>query len=151
MCANGSKQHDDFAKGEATLPTGTTDGVNNFITSAIHAHKERGVAVIDLLGVFLLHAEMDNVVHMVMRGRLAELMVETALELYRKYITYGKNGDTILYVTLQKALYGCLKSALLFYTRKLVGEIFSLVRFKLNPYDPCVANKVINGKQMIIT
>ena len=99
----------------------------------------------------LLHVKMDDVVHMVMRGRLAELMAETAPELYRKYITHGKNGDAILYVTLQKVLYGYLKSALLFY-RKLVSEIVS-PGFKLNPYDhdPCVANMIVNGKQMTIT
>ena len=54
-----------------------------------------------------------------------------------------------MYVTLQKALYGCLKSALLFY-RKLVTEIVGQ-GFELNPYDPCVANKIVNGKQMTIT
>ncbi len=41
-----------------------------------------------------------------------------------------------------------MKSALLFY-RKLVADLTSL-GFKINPYDPCVANKVINGKQMTI-
>ena len=52
MCANGSKQRDDFAKGgEVTSPTVTTDGV--IITSAIDAHKERDMAVIDLPGAFL--------------------------------------------------------------------------------------------------
>ena len=76
-------------------------------------------------------------------------MAETAPKLYRKYITYSANGKAMLYVTLQKALYGCPKSALLFY-RKLVSEITSK-GFKLNPYDPCVANKTINGKQMTIT
>ena len=146
MCANGSTQREDFAKGEAASPTVATDAV--IITSAIDAHEERDVAVIDLPGAFL-HAEMDDVVHMVMRGRLAELMAETAPEIYRKYITYGKNGEAILYVTLQKALYGCLKSALLFY-KKLVSEITGL-GFELNPYDPCVANCMINGKQMTLT
>ena len=34
--------------------------------------------------------------------------------LYRKYIAYGKKGEALLYVRVQKALYGCLKSALLF-------------------------------------
>ena len=79
------------------------------------------------------------------QGRLLVLSLITV----RKYITYGRNGDAILYVTLQKALYGCLKSALLFY-RKLVGEIVEK-GFELNPYDPCVANKIVNGKQMTIT
>ena len=97
MCANGSKQRDEFTKGEATSPTVTTDAV--IITSAIDAHEGRDVAVIDLPGAFL-HATMDDVVHMVMHGRLAELMAETAPELYRKYITHGKNGEAMLYVTL---------------------------------------------------
>ena len=123
-----------------------TDAV--IITSAIDAHEGRDSAVINLQGAFL-HVTMDDVVHMVMRGRLAELMAETAPELYRKYITYGKNGKAMLYVTLQKALYGCLKRALLFY-KKLVGEILEQ-GFELNPYDPCVANKMINGKHMTIT
>jgi hypothetical protein len=48
-------------------------------------------------------------------------------------------------VKLQKALYGCLRSALIFYL-KFVGDIESQ-GFELNPYDPCVANKMINHKQ----
>mmetsp|Transcript_35469 Transcript_35469/g.82303 ORF Transcript_35469/g.82303 Transcript_35469/m.82303 type:complete len:122 (+) Transcript_35469:4603-4968(+) len=52
------------------------------------------------------------------------------------------------YVKLRKALYSCLKSALLFY-KKLVPDIKS-IGFNLNPYDPCVANKVVNGKQLTI-
>ncbi len=49
---------------------------------------------------------------------------------------------------LQKALYGCINSALLFY-QKLVGDLKS-IGFKLNPYDPCVANKVICDHQCTI-
>ena len=49
---------------------------------------------------------------------------------------------------IHKALYGLLRSALLFY-RKLVGDLGS-ERFTINPYDLCVANKLINSKQMTI-
>jgi hypothetical protein len=52
----------------------------------------------------------------------------------------------ILYVKMQKAMYGLLKSALLFY-RKLVINLEN-ARFKVNPYNPCVANKAKNGTQM---
>ncbi len=41
-----------------------------------------------------------------------------------------------------------MKSALLFY-RKLVADLLS-IGFIINPYDPCVANKTIKGKQMTI-
>jgi len=41
-----------------------------------------------------------------------------------------------------------MKSALLFY-RKLVSELREM-GFEINPYDPCVANKMVNGTQMTI-
>ncbi len=41
-----------------------------------------------------------------------------------------------------------MKSALLFY-RKIVADLTSL-GFDINRYDPCVANKIINGKQLTI-
>ena len=85
---------------------------------------------------------------MVFRGRLAELMAEVAPKLYRKYIILGKNGEPLLYVKLQKALYGLLQSALLFY-KKLVEDL-TADGFELNPYDPCVANKMVNGKQLTV-
>jgi hypothetical protein len=49
---------------------------------------------------------------------------------------------------MQKAIYGFLRSALLFY-RKLMADLESIA-FKLNPYDPCVANKAKNGTQMTV-
>ncbi len=41
-----------------------------------------------------------------------------------------------------------MKSALLFY-RKLISELKGM-GFEVNPYDPCVANKMINGSQMTV-
>ncbi len=75
-------------------------------------------------------------------------MVQVAPNLYRKYITVDRKNPPILYVKMQKALFGLLRSALLFY-QKLVGDLENN-SFVLNPCDPCVANKVINGKQMTI-
>ena len=81
-------------------------------------------------------------------GILAELMVQVDPKLYRKYITTNTKGKPVLYVELEKAVYGMMKSALLFY-RKLVADLASL-GFVINPYDPCVANKMVNGKQMTV-
>jgi hypothetical protein len=58
-------------------------------------------------------------------------------------------GVALLYVRMNKAMYGMLQSALLFY-RKLTSELIDY-GFKLNPYDPCVANMEINGFQMTVT
>jgi hypothetical protein len=41
-----------------------------------------------------------------------------------------------------------LKGALLFY-KKLTTDLLS-IGFVLNPYDPCVANKMIGGLQMTL-
>ena len=43
-----------------------------------------------------LHADMDDLVIMVMRGQMEELMVEMAPEIYHNYVTYH-NGKAVLY------------------------------------------------------
>ena len=84
---------------------------------------------------------------MKMNGSLAELMVKTDPKIYRKYFTIEK-GRQVLYLRLQKALYGMMKSALLFY-KKLVKELKEM-GFEINPYDTCMANKLMNKKQMTV-
>lgn len=127
-CANGKPQREHIAKTEATSPTVTTEA--NFALAAIAAHERRIVATMDLPGAFL-HAPNDSFVIMKMTGHLAELMVKTAPSIYRKYIIEDSSGRPVLYVQLQKALYGMLKSALLFY-RKLVHDLQQM-GFVLNP------------------
>ena len=118
-----------------------------FITVVVNAHEGCNVTCYDIPGAFL-HVESDEDITMILKGRLAELMVQVAPTLYRKYISVDRKGTAILYVRMQKAMYGLLRSALLFYS-KLMGELES-AGFRLNPYDPCVTNKTINGKQMTV-
>ncbi len=132
-------------KQETTSPTVSTEAV--FITAVIDAHKERYIACFDIPGAFL-HADSDKDITMILKGRLAKLMVKVAPNLYRKYISVDAKGSVILYVKMQKAIYGLLRSALLFY-KKLVSNLES-TGFKLNPYNPCVANKTANGTQMTV-
>ena len=54
----------------------------------------------------------------------------------------------MLYVRVYVALYGCLESALLWYN--LYVNVLKENGFTLNPYDKCVANKIIDGKQCTI-
>jgi Reverse transcriptase (RNA-dependent DNA polymerase) len=53
-----------------------------------------------------------------------------------------------LYLRLLKALYGCVQSALLWYN--LFTGTLQKLGYKLNPYDSCIANKMVNGKQSTI-
>ena len=66
--------------------------------------------------------------------------------LYRKYVKYSAKGTPMLYVRLSKALYGMLKAALLCYKR-LIFDLEEM-GFVVNPYDPCVANMMVNGARM---
>jgi hypothetical protein len=118
------------------------------ITSTIDAFEGRDVAIADVPGAFLT-ADMDEEVLMCLRGKIAELMVKTAPYIYQKYVYIGPDNKPVLYVTLLKALCGCLQSALLFY-QKLLGDLEEN-GFTLKPYDPCVANKMVNGKQLTVT
>ncbi len=83
------------------------------ITATIDAHERHDVTTIDIPGVFL-NAYNDKETFMLLKGRLAKLMVQVDRNLYQKYIIYDKNNQALLYVKLSKAIYGLLKSALLF-------------------------------------
>jgi hypothetical protein len=145
MCADGRKQRGDGTKQDTTSPTILTEAV--FITAVIEVHEERNVACFDIPGEFL-HANLDKDITMILKSRLAELMVKVAPNLYRKYISVDRRGTAILYVKMQKAVYGLLRSALLFYN-KLVADLEG-DRFVINPYDQWVANKMVNRKQMTV-
>ena len=109
-----------------------------FIAGVIEAHEERDTATCDIPGAFL-HADNDETVLMLLRGKLAELLVKVDPKLYRKYVITLRKGILMLYVKLSKALYGMLRSALLFY-KKLASELIKM-GFEINPYNPCVAKK----------
>ena len=118
-----------------------------FLTGVVDAKEGRDVAVLDIANAFL-HADNDEEILMLLRGKLAEMMVQVDPTMYHKYVTYSAKGQAMLYVKLTKALYGMLRAALLLYKR-LRGDPENM-GFEVNPYDPCVANKMVNGKQMTI-
>ena len=72
-------------------------------------------------------------------------MTKTKQEVYQKHTTKDKNWNTILYVRPLKALYVIVQASLLYYTKTI--ENLQSKGFNMSPYDPCVANKVIKGKQ----
>jgi hypothetical protein len=115
--------------------------------TVITAHKKCNVACFDLPGLFL-HTNFDKDITMILKGRLAKLMVQVAPNLYKKYISVNRREMAILYIKMQKAIYGLLRSALLVY-KKLVADLEGN-GFVIKLYDPGVANKVIYGTQMTI-
>ncbi len=73
-----------------------------------------------------------------------DLLVDISPEVYGPYVVTDKH-KRVLYVQVLRGLYGMLVAALLWYTdfkKDLEGN-----GYLFNPYDPCVANKVIDGLQ----
>jgi hypothetical protein len=148
MVAGGNKQRGKIEKLDASSPTAALESV--LLTAIIDAQEGRNVAVIDIPNAFVqthLEADADKAI-MRLRGKLAELMVKVAPEIYTKHVIINSKGETVLYVRLLNALYGIMKAALLYYQR-FITDLKS-IGFEINPYDPCVANKIVKGKQLTV-
>ena len=105
------------------------------------------MVTLDVPGAFM-QSDMDELVHIKFEGEMAELLTHVNPEKYQKYMQ-EENGKQVIYVKLQKALYGTLQAALLFW-KNLSGYLVNELRFTINKYDHCIANKTINGKQCTI-
>ena len=89
-----------------------------FITVTIDAYKNHDVTTVDLPSVFL-HTDTDpkdGIVQMVIRNQLCELMVKVNLSLYQKYVIHDKKRKILLYVELQKVVYGRREGILVNFT-----------------------------------
>ncbi len=60
----------------------------------------------------------------------------------------GKKRKKQLLVQCLTALYGTMVASLLYY--KKFGKSLKSKGFKLNPYDPCMANKQVKGEQLTV-
>jgi Reverse transcriptase (RNA-dependent DNA polymerase) len=89
---------------------------------------------------------MKDFVLMKFRGETVRILCQLNAK-HRRCVVI-ENGEPVLYVRLIKAIYGCVKSALLWY--KLFSTALKDMGFALNPYDQCVANCEIGGKQCTI-
>jgi hypothetical protein len=144
-CANRRSQREYLTKEETTALTVVTELL--FISCAIDAYEKREVAVVDLPGAFMQVSVEDEIIHVKLEGVMCEIMTKLDPKLYKKYVVY-KKGKPVLYMKLSKPLYGTIQAALRFWedlSRKLQEG-----GFELNPYDFCIANKTINGKQCTI-
>ena len=89
---------------------------------------------------------------MKIKGVLVDMLVELDPVTFQDYVyeyKKGKKAHKVIYVRMLKALYGMLVSSLLHY-KKFVSDITG-IGFEINPYDPCVANRIVNNKQHTVT
>ena len=146
-CADGRPQRLYTTKIESSSPTACLAAL--LLTCMIDAFENRDVATVDIPGAFLQTKmpEDEEDVHVILDGRMAELLAKISPDTYQKYV-YHRRGQAYIYCKCNVAIYGTLKAALLFW-KKLSASLKSR-GFIINDYDWCVANKMINGKQCTI-
>lgn len=110
-CADGRKQRVYKNKIETSSPTVSTEAL--LMSCVIDAEEQRDVATCDVPGAFM-QADIDEKIHVVMEDELAELFVKLKPKLYSQYVM-RKNGKSTIFLRLNKALYGTLQAALMFW------------------------------------
>ena len=78
---------------------------------------------------------------------MANLLTKVDKKKYEKFVV-EERGKPVICVRLKKALHGTLNASLLFW-KDLTADLKGW-GFVINPYDECVANKTVNGKQCTI-
>ena len=105
------------------------------------------MATVDVPGAFMQSDMEGPDTHMKLEGKMVSILSKIDPKLYSKYIAKEKRKP-VMYVKLQKALYGTIQAALLFW--KNMSNTLISWGFKINPYDWCVAKKIVNGEQLTI-
>ena len=143
-CANGNKKRGHMTKEETSSPTVSTEGLH--ISCTIEAQEERDVVTTDIPGEFI-QTDVNDTVYVQLSGPLATLLEKVDKKKYEKFVV-EEGGNPIIYVRLKKAIYGTLNASLILW-KDITAELKGW-GFAVNPYDECVVNKTINGKQCTI-
>lgn len=111
----------------------------------VFAHKKHDVASTGIPGA-LLHVRNDDYVIMCLNGILTELMVKVEPFICCPFVIANATGKLVLYVKLQKALYGMLKVGCFFY-RKLLWILpllssHSIPMILVLPKSPAMSNNL---------
>jgi hypothetical protein len=97
-CAYGRKQRKYIRKEDASSPTVAIESV--MITSTIDAKEQQDVATVDVPGAFM-QADMDDIVHLKLEGKMVELLVMIDPKLYGPYV-HVENGKKVMYFDIRK-------------------------------------------------
>ena len=125
-----------YTAAETSSPTVSTTSI--FLLAQIAATEGRDITTIDI-GSAYLNAHMpktdpSKLVFMRISKEVSQIMANID-NTFTRYV----NADGTLVVELDRALYGCIESALLWF-RELSGFLMRK-GFSTNPYDICVMNK----------
>jgi len=137
----GGHQQDKSEYDDISSPTVATSAA--FIIASLAAREARSVVCVDIAGAYL-NAEMSGQeVLMRLDRTMSAILVKIKPE-YKKFLC----DDGTMVVRLDKALYGCVESAKLWY-EELSGTLLDL-GYKRNPVDQCVFNKGVGAAQCTV-
>jgi hypothetical protein len=148
MVAGGNTQQGHVTKEESSSPTVSTKAV--LLILIVDVHKGRDVAVIDIPNAFIqtrVHDAKDRVI-ICITAVIVDWLVKVSPKVYVSYVATNSRGKRSLLVECYNAIYGTMVTGLLYY-RKFSSSLKKR-GFTANPYDPCVWNRDIKGKQMTI-
>ena len=143
--ADGRPQRNYIPKEDSSSPTVGTESL--FLSLVIDAFEGRHIVTADIAGAFL-HAEMDDFVLVKLDGPMVSYLVRANPNKYKDFVEYERNRR-VIYLRLKRALYGCVKSSLLWW-KLLTKTLTEKMGFTLNPYDTCVANKTVEDSQLTV-
>ena len=140
----GSGTREWLSREDTTSPTVSQEGI--MLTTTVDAKEGRDVMTADVPNAFIQADMEEGTERIIMKitGVLVDLLVQLAPDVYGPHVVY-ENGKKVIYLQVLKALYGMLVSALLWY--KQFRKDLESIGFQFNPYDPCVANNTVYGKQ----
>ncbi len=105
------------------------------MTSIVDAKEGRDVATVDIPNAFsqivITDSHKDYRVIARLRGKLVEILVDIAPEVYGPYVWENKKSEKVLLVQCMNALYGTMVASLLFYKNFVTS--LKKVGFILNP------------------
>ena len=109
--------------------------------------RKKNVATFDVPGAYLYAGlPKQKFTLLKFQGKFVEIMCGVNPE-YCKHVRFEK-GVKVLYMRVLKTLYGMIESALLWYECYIT--VLVDLGLTINPYDPCVANNIIDGIQYTI-
>ena len=133
------------------VPSPTVSTEQTILTVVIEAQDGCDVTTCGIPNAFVQpHVEKKdkdgNHIIMKISGICVDILCQIN-PIYRDYMV-TKGNQKALYEHITQAIYRMQISAMLFYC-KLMKALLGY-GFKLNPYDLCVANKMVNGQQLTV-
>ena len=138
----GGNEQDKTLYDQLSCPTVTQESIMMVLNIA--AREKRRVRTIDITGAYL-ECDMTGEREVIMK---LDPVLTKILQQVDSSAIGMEDEKGVTYVKLNKALYGTIQAALLWYTK--LKKVLMADGYSPNPYDACLFNKVVKGVQITV-